>query len=81
MVKSKDLVVDFMRCEEPLKVLVGRELSSMPTSILEWNSQLPQDKLDDFTAAQMKFNVRGHAATIPVGDFPHESWHVGECQE
>ena len=72
MVKSKDLVVDFMRCEEPLKVLVGRELSSIPTGILEWNSH-PQDKLDDFTAAQMKFNVRGHAATIPVGDFPHES--------
>ena len=45
----------------------------MPTATGMGFSSDPQDKLDDFTAAQMKFNVRGHATTIQVGDFPHES--------
>eukprot|EP00434_Breviolum_minutum_P041306 symbB.v1.2.036746.t1/scaffold5257.1/size29319/3 len=35
-----------------------------------------EDKLDDFTAAQMKFNVRGHAATIPVGEHPSPPWQA-----
>ena len=56
-----------------VEVSVDRELSPMPTATGMGFSSDPQDKLDDFTAAQMKFNVRGHATTIQVGDFPHES--------